>query len=77
MEQLVPVLSTTSSSGSGVRSSGKSIWTSRYPFHQAKVFHRSYQRLFLFWTVHGPFSLFLRQEKEKMGGGNGPAAGSG
>ncbi|WP_207636916.1 hypothetical protein [Oscillibacter sp. 1-3] len=26
------------------------------------------QRLFLFWTVHGPFSLFLRAEKEKMGG---------
>ena len=24
--------------------------------------------LFLFWTVHGPFSLFLRSEKEKMGG---------
>ncbi len=27
-----------------------------------------HQRLFLFWTVHGPFSLFLRPEKEKMGG---------
>ena len=26
------------------------------------------RRLFLFWTVHGPFSLFLRPEKEKMGG---------
>ena len=26
------------------------------------------KRLFLFWTVHGPFSLFLRTEKEKMGG---------
>jgi len=26
------------------------------------------KRLFLFWTVHGPFSLFLREEKEKMGG---------
>ena len=24
--------------------------------------------LFLFWTVHGPFSLFLLEEKEKMGG---------
>ncbi len=23
---------------------------------------------FLFWTVHGPFSLFLLEEKEKMGG---------
>ena len=31
--------------------------------------HQTYQRLFLFWTVHGPFSLFLREEKEKMGGG--------
>ncbi len=26
------------------------------------------RRLFLFWTVHGPLSLFLRPEKEKMGG---------
>ena len=24
--------------------------------------------LFLFWTVHGPFSRFLLEEKEKMGG---------
>ncbi|MCI9579118.1 MAG: hypothetical protein HFF98_09765 [Oscillibacter sp.] len=24
--------------------------------------------LFLFWTVHGPFSHFLLEEKEKMGG---------
>ncbi len=29
--------------------------------------------LFLFWTVHGPFSLFLLEEKEKMGGCNAPA----
>ena len=29
--------------------------------------------LFLFWTVHGPFSLFLLEEKEKMGGAKAPA----
>ena len=29
--------------------------------------------LFLFWTVHGPFSFFLLEEKEKMGGCKGPA----
>ena len=33
----------------------------------------SSKSLFLFWTVHGPFSLFLRSEKEKMGGCIAPA----
>ena len=40
------------------------------------VFIQSFRRapasfpvlLFLFWTVHGPFSRFLLEEKEKMGG---------
>ncbi len=36
-------------------------------FHRAKK--SPVGRLFLFWTVNGPFSLFLCQEKEKMGGG--------
>ncbi len=41
-------------------------------------FHRAQKspagRLFLFWTVNGPFSLFLREEKEKMGGSTHPPA---
>ena len=31
------------------------------------------KRLFLFWTVHGPFSLFLRIRKRENGGCIGPA----
>ena len=42
-------------------------------FHRAKKSPAG--RLFLFWTVNGPFSLFLREEKEKMGGSNLPAMG--
>jgi len=49
----------------------KSVMDFSFAFRQSEGFHQSYQRLFLFWTVHGPFSLFLRGEKEKMGGGNG------
>ena len=41
-------------------------------FHRAKKSPAG--RLFLFWTVNGPFSLFLRQEKEKMGGSTHPPA---
>ena len=29
--------------------------------------------VFLFWTVHGPFSLFIRGIKRENGGCNGPA----
>ena len=36
--------------------------------HSAAPPRRPRILLFLFWTVHGPFSLFLLEEKEKMGG---------
>nr|WP_325238179.1 hypothetical protein [uncultured Oscillibacter sp.] len=36
--------------------------------HSAAPPRRSRILLFLFWTVHGPFSHFLLEEKEKMGG---------
>ena len=36
--------------------------------HSGAPPYRSPLLLFLFWTVHGPFSLFLLEEKEKMGG---------
>jgi hypothetical protein len=36
--------------------------------HSGAPPRRSPVLLFLFWTVHGPFSLFLLEEKEKMGG---------
>ena len=36
--------------------------------HSGAPPYRSPVLLFLFWTVHGPFSLFLLEEKEKMGG---------
>ena len=38
----------------------------RRSFSRAPVVSRIL--LFLFWTVHGPFSRFLLEEKEKMGG---------
>ncbi len=37
-------------------------------FNQSETLPQAPKSLFLFWTVHGPFSLFLRSEKEKMGG---------
>ena len=36
--------------------------------HSAAPSYRPPFLLFLFWTVHGPFSRFLLEEKEKMGG---------
>ena len=36
--------------------------------HSAAPPYRLPLLLFLFWTVHGPFSRFLLEEKEKMGG---------
>ena len=36
--------------------------------HSAAPPRRPPLLLFLFWTVHGPFSHFLLEEKEKMGG---------
>ena len=36
--------------------------------HSAAPPRRPPLLLFLFWTVHGPFSFFLLEEKEKMGG---------
>ena len=36
--------------------------------HSAAPPYRPPLLLFLFWTVHGPFSRFLLEEKEKMGG---------
>ena len=36
--------------------------------HSAAPPYRPPLLLFLFWTVHGPFSHFLLEEKEKMGG---------
>ena len=37
-------------------------------FNRSETLPQAPNSLFLFWTVHGPFSLFLRAEKEKMGG---------
>ena len=37
-------------------------------FNRSKKLPQPPKSLFLFWTVHGPFSLFLRSEKEKTGG---------
>ena len=34
------------------------------PFNRSERLPQAPKSLFLFWTVHGPFSLFLRSEKE-------------
>ena len=66
-------------SGSGIRRRPNRRWTSScvppsQDHHPGSNFPRIKResRLFLFWTVNGPFSLFLRAEKEKMGGSNLP-----